>query len=168
MKVPARIYAGALDWSPYALLRMMHGDWRRPMGDEVDRSGHDPAARAMIVLIFWTYFETLMTWFYERATQVLPSAVAADLLNRYSSIGARLDRLHRVLFDMRFKDDLASAGFQDVAAHIERLQQRRNTFVHGDPMAIDDALVLETVSMMPRFHLAWITIFNSRCVSRPG
>jgi hypothetical protein len=119
------------------------------------------------VLLFWTYFETLVTWFYERATESLPPGVAADLLARYTSIGSRLDRLHRVLFRCSYGDDLDALGYVDVRAVLETLQKRRNAFVHGNPEEIDDQLVADTAQSVQRFHKAWIQTFNLRCARVP-
>jgi hypothetical protein len=167
-EIVAQVFQGALDWSPYVMLKLMHQDWCRPLSVEDDASlpaTSRPSPRALIVLIFWTYFETLMTWYYEAATRRLPPAVAADLLTRYGSIGGRLDRLHRVLFQAKYGDDLDQLGFADIRAHLENLQERRNAFIHGTPEAIDDALVDDTARLMPRFHEAWIRSFNLRCTS---
>ena len=100
-------FAGALDWSTYAMLQLMHRDWLRPFPVDASHLPEDKrtSSRVLGVLIFWTFFETLMGWFYESGTNGLPGSVAADLLNRYSSIGSRLDRLHRILFGTRYVDD---------------------------------------------------------------
>lgn len=161
-----RVFQGALDWSPYSMLQIMHRDWLRPLPDADDcllPSEKAPSARVLVVLVFWTYFETLMEWYYATACERLPEAVARDLLNRYGTIGSRLDRLHRILFDTTFGMDLETAGYADIRKHMENLQTQRNAFVHGSPEAITDSLVEETVRLLPRFHEAWITSFNQRC-----
>jgi hypothetical protein len=160
---------GALDWSPYAMLQLMHRDWLRPLSGDGHLSlpeGHRTSPRVLVVLIFWTYFETLMGWFYETAMSDLPPSVAADLLGRYNSIGSRLDRLHRILFKNRYVDDLDQLGYTSVRQHLEKIQQQRNSFVHGSPEAISDQLVNETVMAMPSFQQAWIESFNLRCAKR--
>jgi hypothetical protein len=93
-------FAGALDWSPYVMLQLMQSEWLRPPGPSNKVSAMPtnsrPSSRVLVPLIFWTYFETLMSWFYETASSNLPSAVATDLLRRYNSIGSRLvPRPHR-------------------------------------------------------------------------
>ena len=162
-------YNGPLDWSPYVMLKLMHREWLRPAtdGDSLGLPDREPSPHVLVVLLFWTYFETLMTWFYETATHELPTAVQGDLLTRYSSIGSRRDRLHRVLFSTRHDDDLDQLGYTDVRRHLEKVQVQRNAFMHGNPEAIADALVLSTVDLMPRFHEAWINSFNLRCARRP-
>jgi hypothetical protein len=166
VRIPKHIFAGALDWSPFVMLQLMHRDWLRPHGGGVNDTlpvENRPSPRALVVLIFWTYFETLMNWYYETATSELPKSIASDLLNRYGSIGARLDRLHRILFDTKYGEDLDRLGCSVVRAHLENLQRQRNAFVHGNPEAISDALVEDTVRFIPIFHEAWIGSFNLRC-----
>jgi len=38
---------------------------------------------------------------------------------------------------------------------------------NGNPEAISDTLVDETVRLLPEFHEAWIKSFNLRCAKRP-
>lgn len=162
------VFQGALGWSPYVMLRLMHREWLRPPGVLEGLPKNDtPSARVLIVLTFWTYFETLMTWFYETATSDLPSAVRADLLARYGFIGSRIGRLHRILFGATYGEDLESLSFAPVRQHLEKVQRQRNSFVHGKPEAIDDGLVDEVVKMMPDFQNAWIQSFNKRCTKHP-
>lgn len=161
-------FAGALDWSPYVLLQLMHREWLRPpAGIGGLPQGSQPSPRVLIVLTFWTFFETLMDWFYETATRDLPPAIGEDLRNRYRFIGARLTRLHRILFGMTYGEDLDSLSLSTVRLHLEKVQTQRNAFVHGKPEAINDALVEDTVKMMPSFQDAWIQAFNKRCAKRP-
>jgi hypothetical protein len=168
VKVPMQVFAGALDWSPYVMLQLMHRDWLRPLGMDNNAlpAENRPSSRTLVVLVFWTYFETLMNWYYETATSELPTPVASDLLNRYGSIGSRLDRLHRILFRARYGDDLDSLGYPAMRAHLENLQRQRNAFLHGSPEAISDSLVEDTVRFIPSFHEAWIASFNLRCAKR--
>jgi hypothetical protein len=170
-RVPRYTFRGPLDWSPYVMLQMMHREWTRPLHEFADPLlpiERTPSQRAVIVLIFWAYFETLMTTFYERATSHLPPNVGKDLLKRYQLISHRLDRLHKVLFGCRLGDDLDNLDFKDVHDQLERIGLQRNSFAHGEPEAIDDSLVAETVRLLPRFHEAWIEVFNRRCAAAPG
>jgi hypothetical protein len=162
-------FAGALDWSPYVMLKLMHREWVLPPAEGEALSptkGSGPSARVLVLLVFWTYFETLMDWFYERATADLPPSIAKDLLARYSSIGARLERLHRVLFGAVYGEDLARLGQAPVWLHLQDIQRQRNAFMHGNPESINDALVENTVMIMPDFQQAWIQSFNFRCAKR--
>jgi hypothetical protein len=52
-----------------------------------------------------------MGWSYETATRELPGTVGSDPLRRYNFIGARLDRLHKVLFGVTYKDEQHSRGW---------------------------------------------------------
>jgi len=165
------VFNGVPDWSSYVMLQLMYRDWLRPLGEDPNSPSalpetNRPSSRVVVVLIFWTYFETLMNWFYESATNELPKSVAADLLGRYSSIGARLDRLHRILFGTTYGDDLDQLGHTSVRQHLETVQRQRNAFAHGRPESIGDALVQNTVSSIPSFHEAWIQSFNLRCAKR--
>lgn len=170
LHVMPQAFAGALGWSHYVMLQLMHREWRRPLLDEVDPSsvppGHKPSPRVLVVLLFWTFFETMMGRFYETATAGLPGSVGSDLLKRYNSIGSRLDRLHRVLFATTYAKDLDQLGHEAVRQHLENVQEQRNAFMHGNPEAISDGLVEETVKMMPAFQEAWTQAFNLRCAKR--
>jgi hypothetical protein len=165
------VFAGALDWSPYVMLQLMEREWLRPLPTDGKLSAvpqsNSPSSRVLLVLIFWTYFESLMGWFYETATKGLPGTVGSDLLRRYGFIGARLDRLHKVLFGTTYKDDLDQLGFGTIWHHLANVQQQRNAFMHGNPEAITDALVAETARLIPEFNEAWIKSFNMRCAKRP-
>ncbi|ODA68961.1 hypothetical protein A7A08_00795 [Methyloligella halotolerans] len=158
---------GALDWSPYVMLKLMHQEWLRPLSEEdwVLPEASQPSPRLVIVLVFWTYFEALMDRYFEAVTSELPRAVATDLLARYSGIGVRLDRLHRVFFNARYGEDLDRLGFTAIRVHLELLQKRRNAFVHGDPAAISDELVEDTVRLLPQFHEAWFKRLTSAAPS---
>jgi len=90
--------------------------------------------------------------------------VTEDLLQRYFAIGARLDRLYRILFDTTYRAVLADLGFEAVGQHLAHVQDRRNAFAHGDPHAIDDALVTAVVENLKVEHEAWIAAFNRRAV----
>lgn len=166
-RVPSAL-CGALDWSHYSMLKMMHHDWLRPRaeGEDLPPAAHKPSSKALVVLLFWTYFESLMSWYFEAATANLPKPVAADILGRYAAIGARLDRLSRILFEKSYGEDLRALGFPTICSHLTNLQKQRNAFMHGDPEAIDDSLVEETVRRLPDFHEAWIATFNLRCAQR--
>lgn len=160
--------AGALNWSQYALLTMMHRDWTRPLSPVQSPRTNKISPRALVVLVFWTFFESLMDWFYVSAMAELPSGVRENLLSRHSFIGARMNGLHRVLFARKYSSDLKDVGGDRIALHLERLQRSRNDFIHGNPEAIDDDLVVETVRLFPEFCEVWIRSFNLRCAKRPN
>jgi len=70
-------------------------------------------------------------------------------LKRYNSIGSRLDHLHRVLFATTYAKDLDQLSHGTVRQHLANLREQRNAFMRGNPKAISDGLVEETVKMMP-------------------
>jgi hypothetical protein len=90
----------------------------------------------------------------------VPSALVDDILDRYGSIGSRLDRLYKVVFGTTYTSDMTELGFKHVRDHLLHVQKQRNQFVHGDPAAISDALVIEVVAQLKNEHEAWIAVFN--------
>jgi hypothetical protein len=88
------------DW---VYLQMLEREWKRPV-TETDRLSESdptrqPSPRAAIVVLFWSYFETRVERLLRAAMRDVPSRLAEDTLQRYSSIGSRLDRLYCVLFE---------------------------------------------------------------------
>jgi hypothetical protein len=121
-----------------------------------------PSARAIVVLIFWTYFETRIERLFREGLRHLPTSVTEDLLRRYGSIGARLDKLYRVAFATTYAADLEDLGFASVASLLARVHQKRNQFAHGHPEAIDDGLVKDLIMGLKDEHEGWIAVFNRR------
>lgn len=151
------------DW---VYLQMLEREWKRPVR-ETDRlpdpdPTRQPSARAAIVVLFWSYFETRIERLLWAGMQGVPPRLAEDTLQRYTSIGSRLDRLYRVLFETTYGADLTELGFDDIRRHLAQVQERRNAFAHGDPRAIDDPLVVAIVDNLKREHEAWIAVFNRR------
>lgn len=159
---------GAIDWSDYVLLKMMHVEWERPFGHSDTLSGlpdeRRPSPRLVVVGLFWTLFERLMERFFEDATKRLPERVSADLLKRYSGIGVRIDRLFPLLFASSFAAELDRLGFGDVKAHLDKVQNARNAFIHGNPEAITESLVHQVAQRLPEVQQAWIALYNAQCV----
>lgn len=166
--VNANTYMGAEGRiEDYMYLNMLEREWRRPLADaSQDRIGSPGSAsqRSAIVVLYWSYFETRFERLLRAGMRNLPLRVSDDLLGRYAAIGARMDRLYRVLFDTTFRADLAALGFEHVGQHLDRVQERRNAFAHGEPAAIDDALVAAVVKNVKAEHEAWIGVFNHRMV----
>jgi len=153
------------DW---VYLIMLEREWLRPLTD-ADRflnvaESSRPSARAIVVLVFWTYFETRVERLFREALRELPIAVTEDLLRRYASVGARLDRLYKIVFSTTYSADLEDLGFGAVSKLLVRVQQRRNDFAHGKPEAIDDSLVTDLVMALKDEHESWIAVFNRRAV----
>jgi hypothetical protein len=148
-RIPPAFAGGEGGYEDWVYLIMLEREWLRPVID-ADRflnvaEGSRPSARAIVVLIFWTYFETRIERLFREVLKGLPVSVTEDLLRRYASIGARLDRLYKVVFLTTYWADLESLGYVSVSKLLIRVQQRRNEFVHGHPEAIDDALVADLV-----------------------
>lgn len=157
-------FQGAMPWSAHALLRLMQLEVERPVADRSSFSANT-SQRLVVVILAWTLFESLMDRFYQVALADLPGTLSDELLARFNSIGSRLDRLYRARWGVTFWQDLADLGFGEVAQHLKRVQEKRNSFIHGDPSAIDDALVDETVDNLLAVQLGWIAIFNRRCTN---
>ena len=146
-------------------LRMLEREWLRPVDVDLYGSIPDdrrPSARAIVVLVFWSYFETRIERLFRETARTVPEKVMAHLLDRYSSVGARMDKLYRVVFSTTYRADLNDLGYGKVAAMLKKVQQCRNRFAHGHPEAIDDTLVKELVAGMKDEHEGWIAVFNKR------
>ena len=151
------------DW---VYLQMLEREWLRPITDE-DRflkisERSRPSARAIVVLVFWTYFETKIERLLRVSLSKLPSSVMEDLLQRYSSVGSRMDRLYRIAFSTSYNSDLIDTGYSNTASLLQRVQASRNKFMHGHPEAIDDTLVEDLISGLKEEHESWIAVFNRR------
>ena len=165
------VYMGAeTRYEDYVYLQLMEREWLRMTRDSASQS-HLPhttqvSTGASLVLLFWTYFETRLEYLLRSGLQNVPPTFLEDALNRYSSVGARLDRFYRIAFNSTYHSDLMCLGYSDVSAHLARVQERRNAFVHGSPQSIDDALARSVVEMLKLEHEAWIAVYNHRA-SRP-
>jgi hypothetical protein len=155
------------DW---VYLQMIEREWKRPVL-EADRlpgfsAGDGPSLRASIVILFWSYFETRIERLLRAGLHEVPGRLLDDVLRRYSSIGARMNDLYRIAFGSTYKEDLEAVGYGQVWPHLSKVQERRNLFAHGQPQAIDDALVQSAVEMLQVEHEAWIAVFNKRAARR--
>lgn len=153
-------------YEDYVYLQMLQREWERP-APEFERfasfANHErPSARVALVILFWTYFETRMERLLRGGMHALPERIREDLLDRYSSIGARLYQLYRIVFGKNYFEDLTGLGFGEVATLLLEVHKRRNEFTHGKPQAIDDATVLALVGALKTEHEAWIAAFNKR------
>ena len=113
-KVPPALVGGEGRYEDWVYLQMLEREWLRPITDADHfhsiAEGSRPSPRAIVVLVFWAYFETRIKRLIRETTMSLPKTVTKDLLQRYSSIGARLDRLYRVLFSTTYWTDLDDLG----------------------------------------------------------
>lgn len=165
--VHQQIFPGAEGrYEDWVYLQMLEREWKRPVleGDYVSSfpQGQGPSPRASIVLLFWSYFESRMERLLRAALRNVPSHFLEDALRRYSSIGSRLDSFYRLAFGTTYQSDLEEVGYPQVWAYLSTVKQRRNAFAHGQPQAIDDALVGYVIEMLKIVHEAWIAVFNRR------
>lgn len=165
--VMAQTFMGAEGrYEDWIYLRMMEREWKRPIPPDEDLGGlppdYRPSPRASIVLLFWTYFETRIERLLRAALAEIPARLLDDMLRRYSMIGARLNDFYRVAFDSTYKKDLEDNGYGAISSHLTKVQEQRNKFAHGQPQAIDDALVHSVVENLKLEHEAWIAVFNKR------
>lgn len=170
MVVPFALMGAEGRYEDWVYLQMLEREWKRPVTEADQLPEPDPARqlspRATIVILFWSYFETRIERLLRAGMVQVPQRLAEDTLQRYTSIGSRLDRLYRVLFETSYWADLTELGFDDIRLHLVQVQERRNAFAHGDPRAIDDALVVAVVANLKREHEAWIAAFNRRGAHR--
>jgi hypothetical protein len=152
----------------YVYLNMLENEWRRPISkfDELKFLSSDkkPSAKAIIALIFWIYFETRIERLLTNAMRGLPESISQNLLKRYQSISSRIDDLYKVIFGKTnsYYLDLENLGFKTISEMLQRLQDRRNKFMHGEPEAIDDELIEDIVSLLKEEHEGWVNVFNLR------
>lgn len=150
----------------YVYLELMQREWKRPLVPASRLfSGspmNSPSERAAIVLLFWAYFETRIDRLLVESLRAVSDRIAKYLLKRNSAISDRLDKLYRELFETSYYNDLLALGYPQVEQHIRDVQERRNRFVHGDPAAVDEALVIRVVDNLKIEHEAWIAVFNQR------
>ena len=164
-RVPQTFMGAEGRYEDWVYLEMLEREWQRPVDAELYSSiseGHRPSARAIVVLVFWSYFETRIERLFRDAAKVVPAQVMDHLLERHSSVGARMDRLYRVVFSSTYRADLNDLGYGCVARLLKKVEQCRNRFTHGHPEAIDDALVEELVAGLKDEHEGWIAVFNRR------
>lgn len=164
--VPPAFMGAEGRYEDWVFLILLEREWKRPAKADVlmERivESHRPSERAAFVLLFWTYFETRIERLLKQAMDSVSQSGNPDLLNRYGSIGARLDRLYRILFGVTYWADLEGLGYGAVAALLKDVQERRNSFVHGHPEAIDDRTVERLGKDLKLEHEAWIAAFNRR------
>jgi hypothetical protein len=151
------------DW---IYLGMIEREWKRPVlaDDRSPGTSSDiaPSPRAAIVILFWSYFETRIERLLRAGLRGAPERLVEDSLRRYSSIGVRMNEFYRIVFGSTYREDLAEIGHSQIWPHLALIQERRNSFAHGQPQAIDDVLVQRTVEMLKAEHESWIAVFNKR------
>ena len=164
-RVPPVFHGAEGRYEDWIYLRMLEREWLRPVEADLYDSIPDdnrPSARAIVLLVFWSYFETRIERLFTETGEAVPEKVMDHLLDRYSFVGARMDRLYKVVFSTTYLADLNDLGYSKVAVLLRRVQKCRNRFTHGHPEAIDDALVEELVAGLKDEHEGWIAVFNTR------
>lgn len=153
-------------YEDYVYLTMLEREWLRDITDKdrfldiyVDKR---PSPRAVIILIFWTYFETRIERLMMHSMYKLPTNISSELLKKNSAISDRLFRLYKILFNTNYFDDLTDSGFGAIATMLRKLQEKRNNFMHGSPEAIDDVAIEELIRNLKLEHESWIAIYNKR------
>lgn len=161
-------FAGAINWSNYVILNLMQQEWERPLLPDENLKVHNKkiSQHLSIVILFWSLFENLTDQLFKDGLKHLPTNILNDLLKRYSSVGSRLDRLYKIAFSTSFKDDLNKVGFGHIYDHLCLVQNKRNSFIHGNPEEIDDRLIMDTITYLQDTQQAWILLYNLRCTKR--
>lgn len=171
-RIPSASMGAESRYQDYVLLDMLATEWLRPTTAAEQFGGiaesSRPAAKAVVVLVFWTYFETkIERLLREPSRNIVPDRVLDDLLQRRSSIGARLDQTYKVLYGTTYFAELRALGYGDVADLLAEVHTARNRFVHGHPEAITSALTQQLVASLSKEHDGWIAAFNARLRARP-
>ncbi len=160
-------FAGAEGrYEDWVYLQMLQREWERPVvefeGSFHFPEGERPSARAALLLLFWSYFETRIERLLRTAMRTLPKRVLDDALRRYSGIGSRLYDLYNIFFSTNYFEDVRAHGYSRVADLLKDIHVRRNDFAHGKPQAINDATIISLVENLKLEHEAWIAVYNSR------
>jgi hypothetical protein len=116
---------------------MLEREWKRPVTEDDHLAEPDPtrqpSSREAIVVLFWSYFETRIERLLRAGMRNVPPRLSGDTLQRYASIGSRMDRLYRVLFETTYWADLTDLGFDDIRRHLAQVQERRERFCPRRP-----------------------------------
>ena len=164
--IPAAMMGADARYEDWLYLNLMEREWKRPRQEtsvtELGSAGISTADRASIVLLFWTYFETRIERIIRLGLKAMPDALREDVLTRYASVGSRMDRLYQLIYGTTYHKDLEQVGAANLAKFLREVQQRRNDFSHGNPVAITDELVERVVAVIHDEHHAWIRVFNVR------
>ena len=114
-EVPQAFMGAERRYEDYVFLRLMQRELERG-----EPAGHDLASyksaspRASIVLLFWTYFETKIERLLRAGMKGNSPRLIDDTLERYASIGGRMDRPYKVIFNSSYAGDLKAVGHEAV------------------------------------------------------
>ena len=99
ISIPPVFMGAETRYEDYVYLQLMEREWERMTRDSAsqNRLPHTGQAStgASLVLLFWTYFETRLEQLLRDGLQHVPPSFLEDALNRYSSVGARLERFYK-------------------------------------------------------------------------
>jgi DNA-binding transcriptional regulator YbjK len=153
------------DW---LYLELIQREWLRPASAAAEGmlQHRQISERATVVLLFWTYFESRVERLLRLGLAQMREALCEDILARYSSVGARMDRLYKLVFGTTYFEDLRAVNAEPIVSLLAEVQKRRNEFAHGQPGAITDDLTNQVVAALREEHLAWIAVFNRRVAAR--
>jgi hypothetical protein len=129
---------------------------------------NQPSQKVLVVILFWSLFESLMDKLCSDGSRFLPESVKQDILKRYGSIGLRINKLYPVLFSASLKDDLRFIGKEGVYDFLSEVQKKRNEFIHGKSEVINDDIVNRTILNIRTVQEAWISLYNLRCARKPA
>lgn len=162
---------GAIDYTVFSLLRLIQREWERELTNEDIFNGIEdekkPSQKLIIVILFWSLFESLMDTFFEHAMYLLTENIKKDLLKRYFSIGIRLDKLYPLLFETNFSKDFISVSNENLYLLLIEIKKIRNEFIHGNPEAITDEIVNKVINNLVPIQKAWIDLYNLKCTRKP-
>ena len=84
-RLPHAAMGGEGSYEDYVYLMMLEREWLKPVTD-ADRFllipiASRPSARAIVVIVFWTYFEKRIERLFSETARALPNSVLKDLLN---------------------------------------------------------------------------------------
>ena len=165
VRIPPAVAGAEGRYEDWVYLEMLEREWQRPVeADLYEPIPEDsrPSARAIVVLVFWTYFETRIERLYRETAVGVPRKVMEHLLERHGAVGRRMKGLYKVVYGTTYLGDLNQLGYGKVAQLLSRVGQARNRFVHGQPEAIDERLVEDLVACLKEEHEGWIAVFNRR------
>ncbi len=168
-KIPQIQVAGAITYMTFTYLNLIRREWERPLTEE-DRKlnlwANEIPQRLSIVLLFWSLFEHLMDKLISDGLKNIPENISKNLLKRFSSVGSRMGDLYKLTFSSSMKEDLVDLECERIHKHLINLQEKRNKFIHGNPHAIDEQLVSDTMHYLQESQLAWICLYNKNCTKQ--
>lgn len=104
---------GEARYEDYLFLQLMERGWNH-RGDSHSSALDLPSHRALLALLYWTYFETRIERLVRLGLGGVPENLASDILDRYSSITARLTQLYKLLFGTTYQRDLTELGAKSI------------------------------------------------------